>query len=140
MFKRLMERVDRMMGRGVIDEDFYEELEEALLAADTNVTTTQEILAELRKAVRDEKITEPAAMKDRLKKAIADRFEQVGARGLEFNDSPPSLFVFASSRALLPRFFFSIASDSFYHLSIPRLTGNTNGTYLFIIIYFYLIK
>ena len=94
MFKRLMERVDRMMGRGVIDEDFYEELEEALLAADTNVTTTQEILAELRKAVRDEKITEPAAMKDRLKKAIADRFEQVGARGLEFNDSPPSLFVF----------------------------------------------
>jgi fused signal recognition particle receptor len=83
-----------MMGRGVIDEDFYEELEEALLGADTNVQTAHEILDELRKAVRDEKITEPAAMKARLKKAIADRFEQKGARGLEFSENPPSLFLF----------------------------------------------
>ena len=35
MFKKLMERVDRMLGRGVIDEELYEELEEALLQADS---------------------------------------------------------------------------------------------------------
>ncbi len=94
MFKRLMERVDRMLGRGVIDEEFYDELEEALLQADTNIVTTGEILDELRVAVRVEKITEANAMKLRLQKAIADRFRQQGAAGLEVNDEDPTVFVF----------------------------------------------
>src|SRR5579862_6527422 len=94
MFKGLMQRFDRLMGRGVIDDEFYEELEEALLQADTHVVTSAEILGELKKAVRDEKITDPAAMKERLKKAISDRFQQQGAAGLEVNDVAPSLFVF----------------------------------------------
>jgi len=89
-----MQRFDRLMGRGVIDDEFYEELEEALLQADTHVVTATEILDELRKAVRDEKITQPADMKERLKKAISDRFQQQGAVGLEMNDDAPSLFVF----------------------------------------------
>lgn len=94
MFKRLMDRVDRMMGRGVIDDEFYEELEEALLLADTNINITQEILEELRAAVRTEKITEPEAMKERLKKAIADRFQQRGAPGLTVNDVDPTVYLF----------------------------------------------
>ena len=94
MFKRLMDRVDRMLGRGVIDEEFYEELEEALLQADTNVTTTAEILEELRQAVRVEKITDSQGMKLRLQKAIADRFRQQGPAGLEVNDEDPTVFVF----------------------------------------------
>lgn len=94
MFKGLMQRFDRLMGRGVIDDEFYEELEEALLQADTHIGTATEILNELKKAVREEKITDPAAMKDRLKKAIADRFQQEGAVGLEVNDEAPTLFVF----------------------------------------------
>ena len=94
MFRRLMERVDRMMGRGVIDEQFYDELEEALLAVDTNVHTTGEILDELRKAVRDEKVSEPEAIKERLKKSITDRFQQKGAAGLDINDDAPTLWIF----------------------------------------------
>jgi fused signal recognition particle receptor len=94
MFKRLMESFDRMVGRGVIDEDFYEELEEALLQADIHIQTVQEILEELRRTVRDEKITEPAAMKERLKKSIADRFKQDRPAGLEINDTAPTLFLF----------------------------------------------
>ena len=94
MFKRLMDRVDRMLGRGVIDEEFYDELEEALLQADTNITTATEILQELRVAVKVEKITQPEAMKLRLQKAIADRFRQQGPAGLEVNDEDPTVFVF----------------------------------------------
>jgi fused signal recognition particle receptor len=94
MFKRLMESFDRMVGRGVIDEDFYEELEEALLQADIHIQTVQEILEELRRTVRDEKITEPAAMKERLKKSIAERFKQDRPAGLEINDTAPTLFLF----------------------------------------------
>lgn len=89
-----MDRVDRLLGRGVIDDEFYDELEEALLQADTSVTTSTAILEELRQAVRTEKITAPEAMKERLKKAIADRFRQQGASGLEVSDEDPTVFVF----------------------------------------------
>ena len=89
-----MDRVDRMMGRGVIDEQFYDELEEALLAVDTNVHTTGEILDELRGAIRDEKVTDPEAIKERLKKAITDRFQQKGAAGLDINDENPTVWIF----------------------------------------------
>jgi fused signal recognition particle receptor len=83
-----------MMGRGVIDDEFYDELEEALLQADTHVETAHEILEELRKAVREEKITDSEGMRERLRRSIADRFEQKGAVGLEINDDPPSVFLF----------------------------------------------
>lgn len=94
MFKRLMERVDRMMGRGVIDDQFYEELEEALLQADTHVATTSEILAELKHAVREEKVTEPEQMKQRLRQAIADRFRNQGPAGLEMSEDGPTVWLF----------------------------------------------
>lgn len=89
-----MERVDRMMGRGVIDEEFYEELEEALLQADTHIQTATEILDELRQAVRDEKITDGPGMKARLQKAIADRFRKQGPQGLEVSDVDPTVYLF----------------------------------------------
>ncbi len=81
------------MGRGVIDEQLYEELEEALLQTDASVKVTQEILEELRRAVREEKITDPMDMKERLKKAIADRFRGEQA-GVEVNDDPPTVYLF----------------------------------------------
>ena len=90
----MMDRVDRMMGRGVIDEQFYDELEEALLLVDTNVHTTGEILNELRGAIRDEKVTDPEGIKDRLKKSITDRFQQKGAAGLDINDENPTVWIF----------------------------------------------
>jgi len=94
MFKKLMERVDRMMGRGVIDEEFYEELEEALLQADTHIQTATEILDELRQAVRDEKITDAAGMKARLQQSIADRFRKQGPQGLVVSDVDPTVYLF----------------------------------------------
>jgi fused signal recognition particle receptor len=94
MFKKLFQQFDRMLGRGVIDDDLYEQLEEALLQADTHVNTTAEILDELRKAVRDEKITDPEAMKMRLQRAIAERFTQDSNPGLAVSPTRPTLYLF----------------------------------------------
>jgi fused signal recognition particle receptor len=94
MFKRLMQRVDRLMGRGVIDEQLYDELEEALLEADTNIHTAGEILEELRQAVRTEKITEAPAMKERLQASIAKRLTQQDAPGLIVSDFDPTVYIF----------------------------------------------
>jgi fused signal recognition particle receptor len=93
MFKGLMQRVDRLLGRGVIDDELYDELEEALLAADTHIKTTQEILEELRTAVRDEKITTPDGIKQRLQEAIRRRFSQPG-ESLLFRNFPPCVYLF----------------------------------------------
>lgn len=94
MFKKLMQSFDRLLGRGVIDDELYEELEEALLLADTSVKSTQEILDELRAAVRSEKITEPAAMKERLKAAIAARLVPTGSPGLQVAATRPTVYLF----------------------------------------------
>lgn len=94
MFKKLMERVDRMLGRGVIDEDLYEELEEALLQADTHVATTGEIIEDVRKAVRSEKITTPEGIKDRLQEEITRRFGQGGDSKLHVNPISPTVYLF----------------------------------------------
>ena len=55
-----------------IDEGLYEELESALLMADSGVNATQHLLADLRRRVKDAKATEPAAVKALLADAIAD--------------------------------------------------------------------
>jgi fused signal recognition particle receptor len=94
MFAKLMQRVDRLLGRGVIDEAMYEELEEALLEADTHVQTAHEILDELRQAIREEKITDPEGIKERLKRSIADRMRQDDAPGLIVSDEDPTVFLF----------------------------------------------
>jgi fused signal recognition particle receptor len=46
-----------------IDEALYEELESALLMADTGVAATEYLLADLKRRVKDSRTTEPAAVK-----------------------------------------------------------------------------
>lgn len=94
MFKKLMQSVDRLLGRGVIDDELYDELEEALIAADTHVNLANQILDELRKTVRDEKITDPTAMKDRLKAIIANRFHQPGETALKSSPDGVTVYLF----------------------------------------------
>ncbi len=55
-----------------IDEDLYEELEAALLMADTGVKATEHLLKDLRRRVKEARATDPAAVKGLLADAIAD--------------------------------------------------------------------
>jgi len=55
-----------------IDDALYEELEEALLMADTGVQATQHLLDDLKRRVKETKATEPAAVKALLADALAD--------------------------------------------------------------------
>ncbi len=93
MFRGLIQKVDRMLGRGVIDDELYEELEEALLAADTSLPITHAILEELRTDVREGKITSPEGIRERLKQSIRDRFSQPGESML-FRNFPPTVYLF----------------------------------------------
>ena len=55
-----------------IDDALYDELEDALLMADTGVKATQHLLDDLRRRVKDQRATDPAAVKALLADAIAD--------------------------------------------------------------------
>ena len=55
-----------------IDDALYEELETALLMADTGVKATEHLLADLKKRVKDSKTTDPAAVKGLLAEAITE--------------------------------------------------------------------
>jgi fused signal recognition particle receptor len=55
-----------------IDDALYEELEDALLMADTGVKATMHLLDDLKRRVKDTKTTEPAAVKALLADALTD--------------------------------------------------------------------
>ncbi|MDP3520506.1 MAG: signal recognition particle-docking protein FtsY [Hydrogenophaga sp.] len=55
-----------------IDDALYEELEDALLMADTGVKATQFLLDDLKRRVKEAKATEPSAVKGLLAEALAD--------------------------------------------------------------------
>ncbi|QIL71732.1 signal recognition particle-docking protein FtsY [Diaphorobacter sp. HDW4B] len=55
-----------------IDDALYEELEDALLMADTGVKATQHLLADLKQRVKDTKTTDPAAVKSLLADALTE--------------------------------------------------------------------
>jgi fused signal recognition particle receptor len=93
VFRKLIERVDRILGRGVLDDALYEELEEALLLADTDVHTAGEILESLRSAVRAGKAAGPEAVREQLKQIILQRFD-TEASELREGPTPPSLWLF----------------------------------------------
>ena len=55
-----------------IDEDLFDELEELLISADLGVNTTEEILDNLRDAVKDGRLKDPAEIKDLLYRNLRD--------------------------------------------------------------------
>jgi len=58
------------LGRGRVDEELYEELEQVLLAADVGVAATEELVSGLQERVRETNTTDPAAVEGLLKTEI----------------------------------------------------------------------
>lgn len=69
----IMTGVDEVFGLTEIDEDFWEELEEALIVADLGVNTVMSIIEDLQIKVRDLYIKEPRAVKSLLKDELKEQ-------------------------------------------------------------------
>lgn len=72
----LQGRFDELFGRGRVDEELFEELEETLLAADVSLSTTEQLLAPLREQVRAGE-AEPAELREALREGIAGLLQRV---------------------------------------------------------------
>ena len=74
-----------------IDEDFFDELEELLITADVGVETTEYVLDTLRERVRDERATEPSAVKELLIEILLDTVGE--AEPLRLSTTPSVILV-----------------------------------------------
>lgn len=75
-----------------IDEQLYEELEEALLMADAGVKATQFLLDDLKRRVKDARVTEPQAVRGLLIDALAELLAPL-EKGLEVGRHTPTVMM-----------------------------------------------
>ncbi|HEX6567669.1 MAG TPA: signal recognition particle-docking protein FtsY [Acidimicrobiales bacterium] len=76
-----------------VDAETWDELEEALIRADVGVAATGQILDELRATAKDESITDPEVLLDRLK-AQLKRMLATGDRTLGHEPGAPNVWLF----------------------------------------------
>ena len=80
------------LGYDVIDEDFYEELEETLIMVDIGIRASTDIIEELRKRVKEDHLTSPSQCKDVLIDTIKKRMD-LGENAYEFENRKSVVFV-----------------------------------------------
>ena len=74
-----------------IDEDLFEELEEALIMADVGVETTEYVLDTLRETLKEKRITDPSAVRGELYEILS---EMIGPDdGLHLDTAPSVILV-----------------------------------------------
>jgi fused signal recognition particle receptor len=77
-----------------IDDELYEELETALLVADTGVKATEHLLQDLKRRVKDTKATEPSQVKTLLADAITDLLQPL-QKPLTIGNHQPTVIMVA---------------------------------------------
>ncbi len=91
---KVIQKVDQLVtGRGRVDADLFEDLEELLIQADVNVNTTMRILENLRTSVQDERMVNSDQVKDRLRGFLLDMLESAGDNTLKTATSGPTVYL-----------------------------------------------
>jgi len=82
-----------LRARATIDDDVWDELEEALIRADVGVTVTGKILEDLRLRVKEASVTTPDELLDLLKADLVDQL-RTADRSLSFSPGQPNVWMF----------------------------------------------
>jgi fused signal recognition particle receptor len=85
--------VASLLSRSTIDDETWDELEEALIRADMGVGATQALLDDLKTRVKAEGIKEPAALVEALKEDLKKRLAE-GDRSLRLEPGGPNVWLF----------------------------------------------
>jgi fused signal recognition particle receptor len=84
--------ISSVLSRSKIDDETWDDLEEALLRADVGIGLTTDLLDSVRARVKDEGITEPAALLEVMKVEMKSRL--TGDRTLHFEPGLPNVWLF----------------------------------------------
>jgi fused signal recognition particle receptor len=85
--------VSSLLSRDAIDDETWEELEEALIRADVGVAATGALLDDLRLRVKAEGLKEPQELIDALKEDLKKQLAE-GDRSLRFDPGNPNVWLF----------------------------------------------
>jgi fused signal recognition particle receptor len=93
MFRGLFQKIDRLItGRGKIDDELYDELEELLIQADVSVHTTTRIVEELRQATRRNRLSTAEDVRAHLQQELAAILSAPDGE-LARSESPPTVYL-----------------------------------------------
>ncbi len=104
MFKRLKEKISRsrsgfikqldelFLGKKEIDPELIEEIEEILVMADMGIGTVQQVIEKLQQAVDSGEVSDPDALRNRLKEQIKAIFKE-GQNGSQIKETDSKPFV-----------------------------------------------
>jgi len=89
----ITERIDQVLvSFGKIDEELFEELEEILITSDVGIDTSMQIIENLKKKVKENKVVDPQKVKELLKEEIADILS-MGESELKLDTTPSVILV-----------------------------------------------
>ncbi len=91
-FKKFKEAWLASMTFDKLDDEFYEELEEALILADIGASTAADTVAQLRKRVSQKLLTRADEVKDALRDILAEKLD-VGDTALHVNTQPSVVLI-----------------------------------------------
>lgn len=77
-------KIDSLLSHGEIDDDLFDELEDVLISSDIGVHASIEIVENLRKKVRENKIRTADGVKQLLKEIVAGYFEDAPQIDIEY--------------------------------------------------------
>ncbi|MBP5312257.1 MAG: signal recognition particle-docking protein FtsY [Clostridia bacterium] len=87
--EQFVEGVNKILaGFGVVDDDLMDELEDVMITSDFGVETSEYIIGELKAAIKQKKITNPADVKAELKSIIGNILTDGNQSGVDINDVP----------------------------------------------------
>jgi fused signal recognition particle receptor len=95
LFKSIFQKVDELItGRGKIDEELFETLEESLIGADLNVHTTLRAMEELRSMVQDKRLHDAKDVTNHLRRFLWDLLMVDGGQiPLAVAATPPTVYL-----------------------------------------------
>ena len=81
-------------GRGTVDDETWDELEETLLLADVGLPTTERLLDGLRERARTDRISDADTLLAALRDALVAQLDATGERALSRVDGQPNVWMF----------------------------------------------
>src|SRR4051794_12880829 len=93
MFKGLFKKIDQLItGRGRIDDDLFDDLEELLIQSDVGVHTATRIGEDLREAVKRNRLSDAEQVREHLRKELSEILS-LGDTRLHTALEPPTVYL-----------------------------------------------
>jgi len=91
--KSITEKIDQVLvAFGKVDDELFDELEEILVTSDIGVDTSLKIIEDLKKKVKENRVVDPAKVKDLLKEEIAEILNEENSE-LNISSTPSIILV-----------------------------------------------